>query len=127
MSLAGTLMLSPTVPDPSNSWWRRGSATIAYNSAAGASTSTDRLTCWGPASTTLTVMTVSFRLSDSARSTLRLAHYGASAKFGSHDGDGSNLAGHRPDLVSLATSSRMRTPIFAANSRGSSSWDVAAT
>src|SRR5262249_60271792 len=53
---AGILMLPCTVPDPSSSWWRRGSATIANNSAAGAATSTDRQTRSGPASTTVTVM-----------------------------------------------------------------------
>ena len=38
-----------TVPEPSTSWWRVGSATIANNSAAGACTSTDRLIWCGPA------------------------------------------------------------------------------
>jgi hypothetical protein len=44
MSFAGAEALSPTVPEPSSSWCRRGSATIANNSSAGAATSTDLLT-----------------------------------------------------------------------------------
>ncbi len=38
-----------------------------------------------------------------------------------------NCAGQRPDLTKLETSSRMVSPTFAVNSRGSSNCDVAAT
>src|SRR5215213_7739142 len=55
---SGARMLSPTVSEPSTSWWLRGSATIANNSDAGAATSTERLTWRGPASTVVTVMTL---------------------------------------------------------------------
>src|SRR6202022_4433833 len=53
---AGPRMLSRTVPEPSTSQCRRGSATSANNSAAGAATSTERLTWRGPASTVVTVV-----------------------------------------------------------------------
>jgi hypothetical protein len=54
-SFAGAAMFSRTVPEPSRSWCRRGSATSANSSAAAAATATDRLTRRGPASTRETV------------------------------------------------------------------------
>jgi hypothetical protein len=55
-SRSGPDTVSCTVPEPSSSPCRRGSATIANSSRAGACTSAARLTLRGPASTTVTVM-----------------------------------------------------------------------
>lgn len=53
LSLSGPRTVSLTVPDPSSSPCRVGSATMSNSSAAGARTSVCLVTCWGPVSMVL--------------------------------------------------------------------------